>query len=159
MVWFEKDHNDHLVSPPPAMCRVANHQTRLPRATSSLALNASRDGASTTSLGNLLLSSKPSLIGTMMSVTGADRFNSKAKSLLDGKYSSSSPALIHVAHWRRPHSHSCCFHFLHSENMQRISVSRDIQLTLKVRTKINKLCVLPYNPNWVIKSIENLDRL
>jgi len=39
--------------PPPAMCRVANHQTRLPRATSSLALNASRDGASTTSLGNL----------------------------------------------------------------------------------------------------------
>jgi len=38
---------------PPAMCRVANQQTRLPRATSSLALNASRDGASTTSLGNL----------------------------------------------------------------------------------------------------------
>jgi len=34
------------------MCRVANHQTRLPRATSSLALNASRDGAPTTSLGN-----------------------------------------------------------------------------------------------------------
>ena len=32
---------------PPAMCRVANHQTRLPRATSSLALNACRDGAST----------------------------------------------------------------------------------------------------------------
>ena len=30
---------------PPAMCRVSNHQTRLPRATSSLALNASRDGA------------------------------------------------------------------------------------------------------------------
>jgi len=27
---------------PPATCRVANHQTRLPRATSSLALNASR---------------------------------------------------------------------------------------------------------------------
>jgi len=35
------------------MCRVVNHQTRLPRATSSLALNASRDGASTASLGNL----------------------------------------------------------------------------------------------------------
>jgi len=35
------------------MCRVANHQTRLPRATSSLAFNASRDGASTASLGNL----------------------------------------------------------------------------------------------------------
>jgi len=38
---------------PPAMCRVAKHQTRLLRATSSLSLNASRDGASTTSLGNL----------------------------------------------------------------------------------------------------------
>ena len=37
---------------PPAMCRVANHQTRLPRATSSLALDA-LDRASTTSLGNL----------------------------------------------------------------------------------------------------------
>ena len=35
---------------PPAMCRVVNQQTRLPRATSSLALNASRDGASTTSV-------------------------------------------------------------------------------------------------------------
>ena len=35
------------------MCRVANHWTRLPRATSSLALNASRDGVSTASLGNL----------------------------------------------------------------------------------------------------------
>ena len=33
---------------PPAMCRVTSHRTRLPRATSSLALNASRDGASTT---------------------------------------------------------------------------------------------------------------
>ena len=42
-IWFQ----------PPAMCRVAKHQTRLPRATSSLALNASRDGASTASLGNL----------------------------------------------------------------------------------------------------------
>ena len=42
---------------PPAMCRVANQQTRLPRATSSLALNASRDEASTTSLGNLFHSS------------------------------------------------------------------------------------------------------
>ena len=38
---------------PPAMCRVANQQTRLPRATSSLALNACRDGAPTASLGNL----------------------------------------------------------------------------------------------------------
>ena len=32
---------------PPAMCRVANQQTRLPRATCSLALNACSDGAST----------------------------------------------------------------------------------------------------------------
>ena len=38
---------------PPTTCRVTNHQTRLPRATSSLALNASRDGASTASSGNL----------------------------------------------------------------------------------------------------------
>jgi len=36
------------------MCRVTNHQTRLPRATSSLALNACMDGAATTSLGNLI---------------------------------------------------------------------------------------------------------
>ena len=35
------------------MCRVTSHQTRLPRATSSPALNVSRDGASTTYLGNL----------------------------------------------------------------------------------------------------------
>ena len=33
------------------MCRVTNQQTRLPRATSSLALNACMDGASTASLG------------------------------------------------------------------------------------------------------------
>ena len=39
---------------PPAVGRVANRQTRLPRATSSLALNASRDGASTAYLGNLV---------------------------------------------------------------------------------------------------------
>jgi len=45
---------------PPAMCRVATHQTRLPRATSSLALNACRDGASTASLGNLFSASPPS---------------------------------------------------------------------------------------------------
>jgi len=36
------------------MCRVTNQQTRLPRATSSLALNASRDGAPTTSLSIFL---------------------------------------------------------------------------------------------------------
>jgi len=52
MAWVEKDHSAHQFQPP-AMCRVANQQPRLPRATSSLALNASRDGASTASLGNL----------------------------------------------------------------------------------------------------------
>ena len=56
MAWVEKDHNDHRVSTP-RLCanhqRIANHQSRLPRATSSLALNASSDGTSTTSLGNL----------------------------------------------------------------------------------------------------------
>ena len=36
MAWVEKDHNDHRVSTPPAMGRVTNHKTRLPRATSSL---------------------------------------------------------------------------------------------------------------------------
>jgi len=50
MAWVEKDHNA-LQFHPPAMCRVANQQPRLPRATSSLALNACRDGASTASLG------------------------------------------------------------------------------------------------------------
>jgi len=48
MAWVEKDHNAHQFQPP-AMCRVTNQQTRLPRATSSLALNASR-GWSTHSL-------------------------------------------------------------------------------------------------------------
>ena len=46
MAWVEKDHNAHQFQPP-AMCRVTNQQPRLPRATSSLALNACRDGAST----------------------------------------------------------------------------------------------------------------
>ena len=50
MAWVEKDHNDHPVSTP-LLC-AGLHQTRLPRATSRLALNASRDEASTTSLGN-----------------------------------------------------------------------------------------------------------
>jgi len=45
---------------PPAMCRDTNQQTRLPRATSSLALHASRDGASTASSGNLFSVSPPS---------------------------------------------------------------------------------------------------
>ena len=52
MAWVEKDHNAHQFQPP-AMCRVTNQQPRLPRATSSLALSASRDGASIASLGNL----------------------------------------------------------------------------------------------------------
>jgi len=46
-----------IESQPPAMCRVTNQQPRLPRATSSLALNACRDGASTASLGKEILSS------------------------------------------------------------------------------------------------------
>jgi len=46
------DHNAHQFQSP-ATCRVANQQPRLPRATSSLALNASRNGAPTASLGNL----------------------------------------------------------------------------------------------------------
>jgi len=50
IIWFQ----------PPAVCRVANQQPRLPRATSSLALNACRDGASTASLGNLFSASPPS---------------------------------------------------------------------------------------------------
>ena len=59
MAWVEKDHSDHPVSTPLAMCRVANQQTRLPRATSSLALNVSRDGASTASFGNLFQFGEP----------------------------------------------------------------------------------------------------
>jgi len=59
MAWVEKAHSAHLV-PTPAMCRITNQQPRLPRATSSLALNACRDGASTASLGNLFSASPPS---------------------------------------------------------------------------------------------------
>ena len=43
---------------PPAMCKVTSHQTRLPGATSSPALNASRHGASTASLGKCYHSNK-----------------------------------------------------------------------------------------------------
>ena len=60
MAWVEKDRNDHPVLTPPPMDRVTNHQPRLPRTTPSLALNASRDGASTASLGNLFSVSTPS---------------------------------------------------------------------------------------------------
>ena len=59
MAWVER--TTMLIEfQPPAMCRVANQQPRLPRATSSLALNACRDGASTASLGNLFSASPPS---------------------------------------------------------------------------------------------------
>ena len=59
MAWVAKDHNAHLI-PTPCYVMVTNQQPRLPRATSSLALNACRDGASTASLGNLFSASPPS---------------------------------------------------------------------------------------------------
>jgi len=43
----------HLVQPPASMSRDIFNQTRLLRALSNLTLNVSRDGESTTSLGNL----------------------------------------------------------------------------------------------------------
>jgi len=59
MALVGRDHKDHLVPMPPGTTsRIANlyvrYYTRLLRAPSSLALNASRDGASTAPLGNLL---------------------------------------------------------------------------------------------------------
>jgi len=48
MAWVAKAHND-LIVPPPCYVMVANQQPRLPRATSSLAMNACRDGAPTAS--------------------------------------------------------------------------------------------------------------
>ena len=60
MAWVAKAHSAHGVPIPPAVCRVINQQPRLPRATSSLALNASTDEASTASLGNLFSASPPS---------------------------------------------------------------------------------------------------
>ena len=56
MAWVEKDHNTH---PVPTPCYVQGHQPA-DQATSSLALNACRDGASTASLGNLFSASPPS---------------------------------------------------------------------------------------------------
>ncbi|KAK4818643.1 hypothetical protein QYF61_016614 [Mycteria americana] len=55
IAWFglEGTFTGHLVQPP-AMGRDIFHQIRLLRAPSNLALNVSRDGASTTSLGDLL---------------------------------------------------------------------------------------------------------
>jgi len=55
---------------PPAMCRGTNQQPWLPRATSSLALNACREGASTASLGNLFSASPPSVLLSDCSRTG-----------------------------------------------------------------------------------------
>jgi len=40
---------------PPAVGKVASHEVRLPRAPSNLALNTSKDGISTASLGNLYI--------------------------------------------------------------------------------------------------------
>ena len=48
-----RDLTDHP-APTPTMGRAAPHQLRLPRAPSNLALNASRDGAPTDSLGSPL---------------------------------------------------------------------------------------------------------
>jgi len=50
MAWVAKGHSAHPV-PTPYYAMVTSQLTRLPRATSSLALNACRDGASTASLG------------------------------------------------------------------------------------------------------------
>jgi len=58
MAWVAKAHSAHP-APTPCYVMVANQQPRLPRATSSLALNACRDGASTASLGNLFSASPP----------------------------------------------------------------------------------------------------
>ena len=52
MVWAGRDLSDHLV-PTSAIGTDASHQTRLFTAPCSLAFNASREGACTTSLGNL----------------------------------------------------------------------------------------------------------
>jgi len=54
MAWVGRDLKDRE-APPPLPGRATNlpiYLTRLPRAPSHLALNTSRDGASTTSLGN-----------------------------------------------------------------------------------------------------------
>jgi len=53
MVRVGRDLKDHLVPTPPAMSRDIFHETRLLRAPPSLALNSSREEASTASLGNL----------------------------------------------------------------------------------------------------------
>mgnify|MGYP001853022146 CR=1 FL=1 len=52
MAYVGKDLNDHW-TPTPCHELVATHQLRLPKASSSPALNPSRDGALTAALGNL----------------------------------------------------------------------------------------------------------
>jgi len=52
MAWVGRDLKPAQFQPP-AMGRAAPHQLGLPRAPSSLALSASRGGASTASLGSL----------------------------------------------------------------------------------------------------------
>jgi len=59
MIWVGRDFKDYLV-PTPAMGRDTFHQTRLLKAPSSLALNTSREGAATASLGNLCQCLTPS---------------------------------------------------------------------------------------------------
>jgi len=54
MVWVGSNLKYNLVQTPLAMGRDTFHYTMLLRASSSLALNASREGASTTSLGNMI---------------------------------------------------------------------------------------------------------
>jgi len=53
MVYLGWNFKDHLDPIPPAMNRVASQQICPPRDPSNLALNASRDGASTATLGNI----------------------------------------------------------------------------------------------------------
>jgi len=53
MVWFERDFQRPSSSNPPAMSRHTFHWTRLLRAPSNLALNSSREGTATASLGSL----------------------------------------------------------------------------------------------------------
>jgi len=53
MVWVGKDLKAHLVSNPLPWARDTFHCSRLLKAPFNLVLNASREGASTASLGNL----------------------------------------------------------------------------------------------------------
>ena len=48
MIWVGSDIEDHLIPTPPTIGRDTFHQTKLLKAPSNLALNVSREGASTT---------------------------------------------------------------------------------------------------------------